>query len=356
MQVSPSAVSARVVEGDAISIKIDTLPSGDCLSAATFFVTVTPSGDTATLTDANAVEQRFGSCITTQTVSFATREDTTVTANRALSFTLATKAGTDTRITVTDDNVVAVTVIDDDRHATGAPTITGTAQVGETLTAVTTGIADADGLTSPTYTYQWLWANGTEADISSANSSTYTLVNADLGKTIKVRVSFDDDAGFTETLTSAATATVTVTAASTMVSIASGGDVAAEGDDATFTLTLSPAAPAGGLTVNVSVAEVRQRTLESGELPYDFVDAANEGIKTVDVTAGETSATLTVPTIDDNLYEAEAGADNLLTATLATGTGYAVVSGSDSAELTLRDGADRPVLAWKTDKVTVTER
>ena len=33
--------------------------------------------------------------------------------------------------------------------ATGAPTITGTAQVGETLTASTTGIADANGLTSP---------------------------------------------------------------------------------------------------------------------------------------------------------------------------------------------------------------
>ena len=39
--------------------------------------------------------------------------------------------------------------------AMGAPTITGTAQVGKTLTAVTTGITDADGLTSPTYTYQW---------------------------------------------------------------------------------------------------------------------------------------------------------------------------------------------------------
>ena len=36
--------------------------------------------------------------------------------------------------------------------ATGAPTITGTTQVGKTLTAVTTGITDADGLTSPTYT------------------------------------------------------------------------------------------------------------------------------------------------------------------------------------------------------------
>ena len=93
--------------------------------------------------------------------------------------------------------------------ATGEPAITGTAQVGQTLTAVTTGITDADGLTSPTYTYQWIRVDGTEADIAGENSSTYTLVDADLGKTIKVKVSFTDDASHTETLTSA----VTVTAA-----------------------------------------------------------------------------------------------------------------------------------------------
>ena len=92
--------------------------------------------------------------------------------------------------------------------ATGAPTITGTARVDETLTAVTTGISDADGLTSPTYTYQWIRVNGTDADISGATSSTYTLVVADEGKTIKVKVTFDDDASNTETRTSAATATV----------------------------------------------------------------------------------------------------------------------------------------------------
>ena len=92
--------------------------------------------------------------------------------------------------------------------ATGAPTITGTAQVGQTLTAVTTGIMDADGLTSPTYTYQWIRVDGTEADIAGENSSTYPLVDADLGKTLKVRVTFADDLGHTETLTSAATATV----------------------------------------------------------------------------------------------------------------------------------------------------
>ena len=98
---------------------------------------------------------------------------------------------------------------------TGAPTITGTAQVGQTLTASTTGIADADGLTSPTYTYQWIRVDGTEADIAAANSSTYILVAADLGTTLKVKVSFDDDGGNTETLTSAATVTVTATPVTT---------------------------------------------------------------------------------------------------------------------------------------------
>ena len=94
--------------------------------------------------------------------------------------------------------------------AMGAPTITGTAQVGQTLTAVTTGITDANGLTSVTYTYQWIRVDGgTEADITGANSSTYDLVAADQGKTIKVKVSFTDDGGNAETLTSAATATVT---------------------------------------------------------------------------------------------------------------------------------------------------
>ena len=89
--------------------------------------------------------------------------------------------------------------------ATGQPTISGTVQVGETLTADTSGIADADGLTSVAYRYQWL-ADG--ADIAGATAGTYTLVDADEGAAVKVRVSFTDDAGNEETLTSAATDTV----------------------------------------------------------------------------------------------------------------------------------------------------
>ena len=131
--------------------------------------------------------------------------------------------------------------------ATGAPTITGTAQVGETLTASTTGIADANGLTSPTYTYQWIQVDGTdEADIAAANSSTYILVDADLGKTLKVKVTFDDDLGHTETLTSAATATVgavatapTVTDVAVTSTPASGTTYYLAGEDIEFTVTFS---------------------------------------------------------------------------------------------------------------------
>ena len=88
---------------------------------------------------------------------------------------------------------------------TGAPAISGTAQVGETLTAGTSGIADADGLDNTTYRYQWL---ADDADITGATGESYTLTDSDEGKAIKVRVSFTDDAGNAESLTSLATATV----------------------------------------------------------------------------------------------------------------------------------------------------
>ena len=94
----------------------------------------------------------------------------------------------------------------DNSPATGAPTISGTAQVGETLTADKSSIADADGLTNATYSYQWL---ADDAEIAGATGSTYTLADTDEGKAIKVQVSFTDDAGYKETLTSGATDAVT---------------------------------------------------------------------------------------------------------------------------------------------------
>ena len=90
--------------------------------------------------------------------------------------------------------------------ATGTPTIDGTPQVGETLTADTSAIDDADGLTSVSYEYQWV-AGG--SDIAGATGSNHTLTASEQGQAIQVRVTFTDDADNEETLTSEATAEVT---------------------------------------------------------------------------------------------------------------------------------------------------
>ena len=91
----------------------------------------------------------------------------------------------------------------DDSPATGVPTNSGAVQVGETLTAITTGIADEDGLDNVSYSYQWIRIDGdTDTNISEASDSSYELSADDLGKNIKVKVSFTDDANNQETLTS----------------------------------------------------------------------------------------------------------------------------------------------------------
>ena len=119
-----------------------------------------------------------------------------------------------------DANSASVVVMEDDvesavqkqtanTSATGKPTISGTVQVEETLTASTSGIADDDGLTKVSYSYQWIRNDGSsDTHITGATDSSYTLVDSDEGKTIKVEVTFADDAGNEESLASGATATV----------------------------------------------------------------------------------------------------------------------------------------------------
>ena len=132
-------------------------------------------------------------------------------------------------------SVVTAAVTAVNSPATGAPTISGTAQAGETLTASTTGITDSDGLTNATFTYQWL---ADDAAISGATGSTYTLVAADSGKAIKVQVSFTDDAGNTESLTSAATSAVEAAAQATQMTASVHGVPASHDGSAAFTFEL----------------------------------------------------------------------------------------------------------------------
>lgn len=68
------------------------------------------------------------------------------------------------------------------------PTVTGTPTVGQTLTAHT---GTWSGTAPINFTYQWQRCNSSGAscvDIGGATSSTYLLVTADVGSTIRVRV------------------------------------------------------------------------------------------------------------------------------------------------------------------------
>ena len=80
----------------------------------------------------------------------------------------------------------------------GVPVIAGTATQGQTLTADTRSIADADGLGS--FSHQWQ-RNG--VDIAGATGSSYTLGAADVGADLRVVVTYVDAHGTFESLTSA---------------------------------------------------------------------------------------------------------------------------------------------------------
>ena len=172
--------------GDTITVPYDYavsgLPAGLSFDAATRTVTGTPttlgsSQVTYTADDADGAWSRKAS---------PSAADTADAASQTITVKVAEVIGFD---------------------ATGAPTIAGEARAGETLAASTEGIADADGLTGAAFALQWVSSvNGVETDIAGATGSSYALGTSDVGAALRVRARFTDDAGFAESLTSAATA------------------------------------------------------------------------------------------------------------------------------------------------------
>ena len=199
------------------------------------------------------------------------------------------RAGTGKRLSNRLEATIAGPAAAVNTAPTGLPVISGTLQVGATLTASTADIEDADGLGSATFSYQWIASDGTtETDIQGATAASYTLVAADAGKSIEVRVSFTDGGGTLETLTSAATATVTVVPVTVFFGAA--GYTAAEGGAAAQVAVLLSAAP------------LRQLTIALTATPAGGADAGDYGLPgSVSFAGGETAQTIAVSATDDSV-------------------------------------------------------
>ena len=197
--VSKSAltVTEQDTTGDTYTVVLDRLPTAS--------VTVTVGGFSSSDVTANPSSLTFttGNWATAQMVTVTAGDDADTTNDTVSLSHSAMSSDSDYQgITIAG---LTVTVTDNDTGNTpaeGKPTISGPAQVGRTLTASTAEITDAEGLTTVSYSYQWL-ASGTV--IGGATSSTYSVSASVQGDRIAVRVTFDDDEDNPETLTSNAT-------------------------------------------------------------------------------------------------------------------------------------------------------
>ena len=217
--------------------------------------------------------------------------------------------------------------------ATGTPTISsayaGNVHVGRSLTVNTSAVADDDGLTSATLTYKWIRvaSNSNETTISGATSASYTPVDADLGHTLKVKVSFTDDFGTAESRESDETAEVEVP---TLTVAAADAD---EGDALSFTVTLSLATDQ---EVTASWAVSTSGTANTAS----SADLSGTTSGSLTFAADETSKTIAVNTVEDSIHEL----DETFTVTLSSPSSNARLGAAKSAVGTIDDDDDAPVV------------
>ena len=210
-------------------------------------------------------------------------------------------------------------------QATGSPTVQGTLEAGLLAYADTSGISDDNGLIGVSYRYQWIRVDGgVDADISGATASTYEMQAGDVGKTLKVRATFEDDDRNTESLTSSASSGVAAAPTNYQVknlAQTDGADVVIP--SRTSTNNHGIAYGQSFSTGDTSVANPSVRlpmAVDSGVTPRVAIHALTDSFD-----VGTRLATLTNPTggIDNSTYTVETFSSSSLT--LVRNTLYAVV-------------------------------
>ena len=214
-------------------------------------------------------------------------------ASGALTFNTApnyeTKRSYAVTVTATDNGTpplsvvgnVTVVVTNTDEEGTIAA-ITGSAKVGEQLTAG--AVTDPDSPSTPVEVTAHLWQNadGTEIPTGIVNAATYTPTATDEGKTLQVIVTYTDGHGPGKTLTSEATAAVQAADAT-------------ESSDANLSaLTLSEGTlpTFAAATTAYNAGEVANDVASVTVTPTTAHAAASVSVAGTDVTSGTPSAAI----------------------------------------------------------------
>ena len=223
----------------------------------------------------------------------------------------------------------------------GSVTISGTAKVGETLTA---NVVDPDGVAEDAIRYQWL-ANG--QPINGATEKTYTLRPNDVGKSITVKAEYDDNIQHHENPGSEAT-----------------GKVQGDGVDPVVSLIGPLNLPEGGKVTYVAQLDKATDHDVTVSLKLNhYINGAEQGTihlsnKQVTIPAGDTRTTFIVSADDNNDVNDRPGHPS----TGRFGIEITSASGAkidDAAKqlkaLVIDDEAALPSLTLNTDQPSLTE-
>ena len=245
----------------------------------------------------------FDPGVTSMTITVAILDDGVPEPQESLDVILSNAASA----TLPAHATVAVTIGNDDgTAATGKPAISGTAQARETLTASPGTIMDDDGLINVAYSYQWVRVAGSvETDIPSATGSTYVVLTADVGNRVKVRVSFNDNAGNAEALTSDAWPQIGTIAASVALEVGweeTDYDYAEDAGSPEIAMVLHSGDPVGNASI---AADLVLEPITANDDPADGNQDYVWGVESTPlvIPPGETSAVYAVQILDDDLVE-----------------------------------------------------
>ena len=327
-------------------LTLNTPPSGSVSISGSVEEGATISVDTSLITDAEQTVAELTFTYQWQMSAGTSNENFGDIANeKDASYTIASDQSEVGRyiacvVTVNDGLVdyVATTPAQEIGNVNDAPTglvVSGTPTLSYQLNADVSALSDDDGLPDAgTFTYQWL-RDG--ADISGATSSTYSLVDADVGEPVSVRLSYTDaqgtaeapvssptiaisDSGMTPTISGDAIEGEVLTATSglqgTLVYtwLRDGTDIA-NSNASSYTLVAADAGFPISVRVSTDIASIEARTSAATENVAALDALVNEFINLLSVTRTHTpSFRMDVPDRHITRGDGASLLDNLLAA------------------------------------------